>query len=153
MRKKTGFTLIELMVVIAIIGIMAGSAIPLYSRYMQRSVGSEATVMLRQILNAQIMYYLENETFFPKDKMYIINHSGQIWPGDEDELNAIQQALKIDIPVGHFLDFTIMSDSVEGECTVTISSPQNSFPLFKNGDAYLIGIVDKNGYIDLQLEE
>ena len=152
MRRKDGFTLVELMAVIAIMGIMAATTYPLYRTIQRRSIGNEAVVMMKQILNAQIMYFLEHETFFPKDKTYIINHSGQIWPGDEDELNAIQQALNIDIPIGHFLDFTITSDSVEGECTVTISSPQNSFPIFKNGDAFLIGKVDKNGQIDLVLD-
>jgi len=67
MKKTAGFTLIELMVVIAILGIMAASAVPLYSRYRQITVGSEATVMLKQILDAEIMYFVENDTFIPPD--------------------------------------------------------------------------------------
>jgi len=152
MRRKAGFTLVELMAVIAIIGIMAATSIPLYRTIQRRSIGNEAVVMMKQLLNAQIMYFLENETFFPKDKTYIINHSGQIWPGDEDEINAIQQALNISIPVGHFLDFTIMSDSTKGECVITIQSPQNSFPLFKNGASFLVGTVDENGKTDIPLD-
>jgi type IV pilus assembly protein PilA len=42
MRKYPGFTLIEMMVVVAIIGIMASIAIPTYQNYMARSQLSEA---------------------------------------------------------------------------------------------------------------
>ena len=151
MRKKTGFTLIELMVVIAILGIMAGSAIPLYSRYMQRTVGSEATVMLRQILNAQIMYFVENSVFFPLNKTYIVTHSGASAPGGARA--EILDSLNVDVPVGHQLDFTIIGISFDfidlHMCIVTISSPQNSFPLFANGDTFIRGRVDKTGKIDI----
>ncbi len=150
MRRKAGFTLVEVIAVIAIIGIMAATAFPLYRTIQRRSIGNEAVVMMKQILNAQIMYFLENETFFPPDKTYIINHSGQIWPGDENEINAIQQALNINIPVGHFLDFTIISNA--DLCMVTIASPQQSFPLFKNGDPFLYGWVDNSGKTDIQLD-
>ena len=153
MRKNTGFTLIELMVVIAIIGIMAGSAIPLYSRYRQRTVGSEATVMLRQILNAEIIYFVENSVFFPLNKTYIVTHSGASSPGGARA--EILDSLNVDLPVGHQLDFTIIGISFSfgffdlQMCIVTISSPQNSFPLFANGDTFIRGRVDKTGKIDI----
>lgn len=46
MRKQVGFTLIELMIVVAIIAILAAIAIPQYNDYTARSQLSEAIVLL-----------------------------------------------------------------------------------------------------------
>lgn len=56
-KKNVGFTLIELMIAVAIIGILAAIAVPSYERYVARSKASEAPSNLLQIAALQEQFY------------------------------------------------------------------------------------------------
>ncbi len=57
LKKREGFTLIELMIVVAIIGILAAIAIPAFIGYLTRSKTSEATSNLKNLFTAAAGYY------------------------------------------------------------------------------------------------
>lgn len=61
--QKQGFTLIELMIVIAIIGILASAAIPAYIDYQKSARTSEAKVMLGAIRTNEETFFSEYERY------------------------------------------------------------------------------------------
>ena len=63
MKKKEGFTLIELMIVVAIIGILAAIAIPNFLKFQLRSKAGEGKLNLSGIRTAQESYFAETGTF------------------------------------------------------------------------------------------
>jgi type IV pilus assembly protein PilA len=63
-RKNTkGFTLIELMIVVAIIGILAAIAIPNFLKFQAKSKQSEAKTNLKGIYTAETGYFGENNRY------------------------------------------------------------------------------------------
>lgn len=54
MQNKKGFTLIELMIVVAIVAILAMIAVPMYQKYIERSRNTAAQNLLQQVALAEV---------------------------------------------------------------------------------------------------
>lgn len=67
---KKGFTLIELMIVIAIIGILAAVAIPMYSDYTKKSRTSEVAPNLKEVVKMQILWKEDPQKGGRSDQKY-----------------------------------------------------------------------------------
>jgi type IV pilus assembly protein PilA len=62
-KRDRGFTLIELMIVIAIIGILAAIAIPQFAAYRTRAFNSTSLSDLRNMITAQEAYFADKQTY------------------------------------------------------------------------------------------
>ena len=62
-KKENGFTLIELMLVVAIISLLASMAIPEYYNFTCKAKQSEAKESLGMIAKCQEAYFLEYDTY------------------------------------------------------------------------------------------
>jgi len=71
MNKLRGFTLIELMIVVAIIGILASISYPSYRDYVVRSEDALAQATIVEVSVSLERYYIDNNSYTDADsKMY-----------------------------------------------------------------------------------
>jgi type IV pilus assembly protein PilA len=64
LKNKKGFSLVELMIVVAIIGILAAIAIPNYQKFQERSRQSEAKGNLSGIFTAEQSFYAQYTSYY-----------------------------------------------------------------------------------------
>ncbi len=150
-KRSSGFTLIELMIVVAIIGILAAVALPAFRGFLLRSKTSEATGNLKQLYQGAASYYASERaspgiTATVSGNCTVSSTSG-ITPATPSSMK--QTADFAAIPSFQDLTFAISDPvhygygitSATAECARPPSSPQYSF--------YAVGNLDDDGVTSL----
>jgi type IV pilus assembly protein PilE len=63
MINQKGFTLIEVMITVVIVGILAAIAYPSYTSFVTKSGRSEGVAAVMRVSNLQEQYYMDNRSF------------------------------------------------------------------------------------------
>lgn len=113
--KNQGFTLLELMITVAILGVIAGIAIPAYKGYITTSHKTECQNEVAAIKLAESEYYLENNAYF----------SGTGWSALEGASNNIYQASN-DVKNSNKSQCTYKVNVTSGPDTYTIEADVNT---------------------------
>lgn len=62
-NRQSGFTLVELMIVVVVIGVLAAIALPSYQNSVRKSRRSDAHSLLMEVANRQEQFFSNNNTY------------------------------------------------------------------------------------------
>lgn len=127
MRKNKGFTLIELMIVVAIIAILAAIAVPNFMNFLAKTKRSEAKYNLEAIFKTEVSWFGEYNYFSTKFSDIRWRPDGTIYyysfnVGDPSEIYGLGQAAPAGMPVTPGADASSFSacawGSIDNDTTV-----------------------------------
>jgi len=70
MTKKAGFTLTELMIVVAIVAVLAAIAIPQFEKFIGKTKRTEGILLLKAIHNIQVSYFSSHDKYLRNDSLF-----------------------------------------------------------------------------------
>jgi len=133
-HKNKGFSLIELLIVIAIIGTLAAIAIPLFSSYRISSYNSSAQVDLRNLINGEETFYAENQSYTNVPAIEGYQESLTNLPGVR-----VGKLICASVTNATMISFTASTQHKNGDLTFSISQTGNKTETSKNAGTYNLG--------------
>lgn len=122
MKTKRGFTLIEVIIVIAIISILGGILIPKYSTYIKKANSAKAEQISRMIFVSAMRVYMDDEAFTKDKVVEAINEDINI---NDLNINVKNPSLDGNVVTTDF-------NTGDDKYTVTIHGDNSTFTLNKN---------------------
>ena len=124
-RILEGFTLVEILIVVVIIGILATVAIPTYFKYVERGYASDAKVQIKNILQNAELYFAETND----------------WPTDVQTMMA-ENYIELKQSILNKWEFTLQLESNDMGTSGQISA--TSLPGMQGGEGHqVIFLVDE----------
>lgn len=135
-----GFTLVELMIVVIVVGVLAGVAIPMYQLATERAKATEAVAALGSVRVAMRNYYAEHQTF--------VNAS--FVDGTQVTTGGVLEVTDVDLSGRYFSTDCYTFDGAPTATTYSIecdgSAAGNSAP-YASEVTSIVRLIDQNGTV------
>lgn len=106
-KSRPGFTMVELMAVVIILGIIVAMAVPGWIKSVEEAKNQEAIAGLKLIRTAQRMYYIEYEVYYPSSSSTV------------NDLATLKADLEIELESQHWSYSTTSDNSGTPTFTAT----------------------------------
>lgn len=140
--KNRGFTLIELMIVLAIIGIVTAIALPMYANYLTRGKLAEASTNLANFRVQMEQYYQDNRSYASGNGCGAALPTGKYFTytcsiGATTDSYTATAASKGNAGLGNAGDYTYTVDSSNNQKTTMFAGASVSYACWitKSGDS------------------
>jgi len=144
-KKPIGFTLIEILVTLTILGILAGVAVPLYTGYIDQARNETAISDIRGCSLALARYYSDNGSY--PDSLAVVGYetSRDPWGNPYQYLNISTAKNKQSLRKDRFLvpinsDFDLYSMGKDGISKAPLTAKASRDDIIRANDGAYIGL-------------